>query len=179
MFSAHFRLIPTGNSWTCITSDQPHNGNDPGCWASMPPVPLKSKRRSLRVVIYARYSTEEQDVSSIDDQVEYCKMCLHEMDLDDAEITVLLDKETSGELRNRPGIDPIWVGVKEPRWDLLICEDGSRLFRNKTACLELIEEAVDNGMRVIFINDNVDTTEDGWHAARHITTSTVDAIDAR
>ena len=61
-----------------------------------------------------------------------------------------------------PGINHIWAGIEKPDWDLLVCEDASRLFRNDTACIELIETAVDNGMRVVCINDNVDTTEEGW-----------------
>ena len=117
----------------------------------MPPVPLKSNRRRIRIVIYARYSTEEQDASSIDDQISYCKKCLQEMGIEDADFTVLFDKEMSGELRNRPGIDQIWEGIKLPQWELLICEDASRLFRNDTASIELIEEAVDNGMRAVCI----------------------------
>src|SRR5438045_62422 len=34
------------------------------------------KGRRLRVLIYARYSTEEQHPSSIDDQVAYCQRAL-------------------------------------------------------------------------------------------------------
>jgi site-specific DNA recombinase len=129
-------------------------------------------RRRLRVAIYARYSTDEQDASSIDDQVALCEKCLEAMGILDAEITVFSDMEMSGELRNRPGIDKIWRGVEVATWDLLICEDSGRLFRNESACIELIEIAVDAGMRVVCINDDVDSDVPGWQdrlrdAARH------------
>jgi DNA invertase Pin-like site-specific DNA recombinase len=129
-------------------------------------------RRRLRVLIYARYSTQEQDASSIEDQIAYCKKTLEAMGITDAEITILDDPEKSGELRNRPGIDKVWEGIKAPLWDLLIVEDASRLFRNESALMELAEMAFDNGMRIVCINDDVDSDEEGWRdrlrdAAKH------------
>ncbi len=125
-------------------------------------VPMTPIRRRLRIVIYARYSTEEQHESSIADQIAYCRKCLAEIGITDAEIFEISDAETSGELRHRTGIDQIWEGVKKPEWDMLVCEDAGRLFRNASACIELIETAVDSGMRAICFNDDVDTAKEGW-----------------
>lgn len=128
--------------------------------------------RRLRVIIYARYSTEEQHPSSIDDQIAYCKEFLRANGITDAEIVVLSDAEMSGELVSRPGIDQVRERVCA-RWpDLLLCEDSSRLYRHETACGELIETAVDLNVRVIAINDHMDTADEDWddrlhEAARH------------
>jgi DNA invertase Pin-like site-specific DNA recombinase len=122
------------------------------------------KGRPLRVLIYARYSTDEQNPRSIDDQVDYCRRFLEALGLHDVEITVLYDKGMSGELVSRPGIDEVLAGA---RWDLILCEDASRLYRHETACGELIETAVDEGIRVIFINDFVDTAEPDWDDRLH------------
>jgi DNA invertase Pin-like site-specific DNA recombinase len=137
------------------------HGGSSDVWAATF-VPMKPSRRRLRIVIYARYSTEEQHESSIADQIKYCRKCLEELGVTDVEIIEISDAEMSGELRNRPGIDQIWSGVEKPEWDMLVCEDAGRLFRNASACIELIEIAVDSGMRAVCFNDDVDTTKEGW-----------------
>jgi DNA invertase Pin-like site-specific DNA recombinase len=133
---------------------------------------LPTRRRRLRVAIYARYSTDEQDASSIEDQFAYCRNHLSKLGLEDVDREYFSDAETSVELRNRPGNDQIWLGVEAHAWDLILFEDSGRLFRNVTACHELVEMAVDAEIRVVCINDNIDTDEDGWDdrlndAARH------------
>ena len=120
-----------------------------------------SRRKRLRIVIYARYSTAEQDKSSIADQVAFCKRRLAEMGID-GDIEEISDPETSGETLDRPGMNKLRQGLEEARWDLLIAEDSSRLFRSPTHCGELVETAVDEGIRVLCINDFVDTNNEDW-----------------
>lgn len=119
--------------------------------------------RAIRVVIYARFSTEEQDTSSIVDQVDYCKMQLVELGILNPEITILFDEAISGELKSRPGINQVREGIECKKWDVLICEDVSRLFRNAPAAVELVFNAHDQGLRIICINDGIDSLDDGWH----------------
>jgi predicted site-specific integrase-resolvase len=119
--------------------------------------------RAIRIVIYARFSTEEQDTSSIVDQIDYCKMQLAELGIHDPEFTIHSDEATSGELKSRPGINKVREGIESKKWDLLICEDISRLFRNAPAAVELVFNAHDQGLRVICINDAIDSLDDGWH----------------
>ena len=123
--------------------------------------------RKLRVLEYARYSTEEQHPSSIADQFSYCTQLLASASVEDADIEHLSDPETSGELVSRPGIDQVRQGIRRRQWDLLLVEDSSRLFRHETACGELIESAVDQDIRIIAINDDVDTAEEDWEDPLH------------
>jgi hypothetical protein len=123
---------------------------------------VAAQRRRRLVVIYARYSSDEQDASSIPDQFAYCRRYLQKHGFDDWEIVEISDEAVSGELRNRPGIDQIWQQINNPPWDLLIAEDCSRLFRNESAAVELVETGFDAGMRTILINDRVDTDVEGW-----------------
>lgn len=128
--------------------------------------------RSLRILLYARYSTEEQDASSIPDQYQFCRTFLQSQDITDADFTELSDAETSGELLSRPGIDRVRAGIAQRRWDLGIVEDSSRFFRDIAASLRLVGDAIDQGMRVLCLNDDVDTTEEDWQdrlteAAKH------------
>lgn len=141
------------------------------------PRPLRRRtagRKRLRICIYARYSTEEQDESSIADQFAYCERYLETIGIDLKAVIIdrFSDAEMSGETVSRPGVDQVREGVREHRWDILICEDVSRLFRNLSACCDVVETAFDNGIRFIAINDDVDTSKDDWEdrfydAAQH------------
>lgn len=123
--------------------------------------------RKLRVLEYARYSTEEQHPSSITDQFSFCDQFLASAGVKDAHIERISDPEISGELVSRPGIDQVKEGIRTRRWDLLLVEDSGRFFRHETACGEMIEKAVDQDIRVIAINDDVDTAEEGWEDPLH------------
>ena len=126
-------------------------------------VPLKVLfGRRLRVLIYARYSTEEQKRASIAAQFQLCRKYLREWGIEDADIEEISDMEMSGELVNRPGIDRVRVGIKKRSWDLILAEDSSRLFRNPPACCQLVGDAVDQGIRVLLPGDEIDTEEEGW-----------------
>lgn len=116
--------------------------------------------RRLRLLIYARYSTEDQNPRSIDAQVAYCERLLRALGITDYELVVIRDVEMSGELRHRPGIDEVWSGIAAGRWDLILVEDASRLYRHDSWAVDLVYLAVDNQTRVICINDSVDTAED-------------------
>jgi hypothetical protein len=125
------------------------------------------KGRKLRVLIYARYSTEEQNPRSIQDQVDFCKKVLAALELTDVEIEEISDEGISGEIASRPGIDQVREGVQDLQWDLILVEDSSRLYRNETACFELVESAVDQRIRVICFHDYVDTADEDWDGRLH------------
>jgi DNA invertase Pin-like site-specific DNA recombinase len=120
----------------------------------------QSATRLLRVLIYARYSTDDQNPHSIDAQIAYCKRFLRALGITDYELIVIQDVELSGELKQRPGIDQVWSGIEACRWDLILVEDASRLYRHDSWAVDLVYRAVDKQMRVICINDSVDTADD-------------------
>ena len=94
--------------------------------------------RLLRVLIYARYSTDDQNPHSIDAQIAYCKRFLRALGITDYDLAVLQDVELSGELKQRPGIDKVWSGIEACRWDLVLVEDASRLYRHDSWAVDLI-----------------------------------------
>ena len=116
--------------------------------------------RLLRILIYARYSTDDQNPHSIDAQIAYCKLLLRALGLTDYELVVIKDVELSGELKKRPGIDQVWIGIEARQWDLILVEDASRLYRHDSWAVDLVYRAVDKQTRVICINDSVDTADD-------------------
>jgi DNA invertase Pin-like site-specific DNA recombinase len=121
----------------------------------------------LVVVAYARYSTDEQNAHSIDQQVAFCKKFVEVAGVADYKLVDLSDEGVSGELVHRTGIDQVREGIRSGMWDLIVAEDSSRLFRNESACLDLVGAAVDRDMRVICINDYVDTAEEDWEDRLH------------
>jgi site-specific DNA recombinase len=128
--------------------------------------------RALLVLIYARFSTDEQRRRSIKAQVEFCIRFLTALGVIDVKIVTMSDEAMSGELVSRPGIDRVREGIASREWDLVLVEDSSRLFRDEVSCLQLVRLAVDKEIRTICINDLVDTTEADWEqrltdAARH------------
>ena len=95
-------------------------------WLRVPIVPPKGQR--LRALVYARYSTDEQNRRSVQDQIRYCKEFLKAARVARAEITVLSDEGLSGELASRPSINKVWEGVRAGDWHLIVSEDASRLY---------------------------------------------------
>lgn len=142
-------------------SKSPHRQRTSGTWVR---TPIKNPRgRAVRVLVYARYSTEDQNPRSIDAQIEYAKHFLEDLGVGDFELDTLFDEGVSGEQIWRAGINAVREGITAGRWDLIVCEDSSRLFRDPSSCDELVGNAIDKKIRVICINDFVDTAEeDEW-----------------
>jgi DNA invertase Pin-like site-specific DNA recombinase len=131
------------------------------------------KERPLRVLLHARFSTEEQRQTSIDDQVAACRTFLQEsLPKGTAPskfvIDVITEPETSGEIADRPGINQVWAGIEAKRWDVIIAEESSRLYRHHTKAGELFESAVDAGVRIICPSDVLDTADDDWPDRLHM-----------
>lgn len=154
--------------WTTLGAAESLSGDDKralsrrrlAAFRLLSPIERPQGRR-LRVLVYARYSSEEQNRRSIDDQYAYCIAFLETLGFD-VDVQFLCDEALSGELRERPGIDEVRRGIKERRWDLIVCEDSSREYRVVQYSLELVGSAVDADIRVICLDDDADTAEDDW-----------------
>ena len=115
-----------------------------------------------RILGYYRFSKDEQRTQSIEDQHIYCVDFLEEYDVDCSEMERLSDNGLSGVLRNRPAIDQARARVAKRSWGVIVCEDSSRLFRSVGPCMDFVGSCVDAGIRVICINDDVDTANEDW-----------------
>jgi len=129
--------------------------------------------RPLRVLIHARFSTDEQRQSSIDDQIASCRSFLDANlpkghDSSQVAVDIIREPEISGEIADRPGINQVWAGIDSKRWDLILAEESSRLYRHHTKAGELFESAVDAGVRVICPSDVIDTSDDDWTDRLHM-----------
>ena len=129
--------------------------------------------RPLRVLIQARFSTEEQRQASIEDQVVSCRSFLDSSlpkgyEPQQVSVEVITEPEVSGEIADRPGINQVWAGIEAKRWDVIIAEESSRLYRHHTKAGELFESAVDAGVRIICPSDVLDTLDDDWPDRLHM-----------
>ena len=129
--------------------------------------------RPLRVLIQARFSSEEQRQTSIDDQIASCQAFLVASlpkghDPSQVNVEFIREPEISGELASRPGINEVWAGIAAHRWDLIIAEESSRLYRHHTKAGELFESAVDADIRIICPSDYIDTLDDDWPDRLHM-----------
>ncbi len=123
--------------------------------------------RPLKVLIQARYSTEEQRQTSTEDQIANCRRFLadnlpRDIDPDRLAIEVIGEREISGERMSRPGINEVWAGIESKRWDLIIAEESSRLYRHMTFAGQLFNTAVDAGIRILCPTDYIDTADEDW-----------------
>jgi len=123
--------------------------------------------RPTKVLIQARYSTEEQRPTSTEDQIANCQRFLADslpdgVEPDQLVIEVIREPEVSGELMSRPGINEIWAGIESRRWDVIIAEESSRLYRHMTFAHQLFNTAVDAGIRILCPTDYIDTADEDW-----------------
>ena len=83
----------------------------------------------MRAVIYARYSTDLQSASSLDDQV---RLCREQIERDGHElVTVYKDRAMSGATLIRPGIQSLMQDAGHGAFDLIYAEALDRISRDQ------------------------------------------------
>jgi site-specific DNA recombinase len=87
---------------------------------------------SLRCAIYARYSSDRQSPTSIDDQLRKCREYAEQKGLEVLEPHVYTDEAVSGAGNDRPGLKRLETAVSSSPlpFEILLTDDSSRLFRN-------------------------------------------------
>lgn len=97
-------------------------------------------------VKYLRVSTTKQDIGR------------QEMQLD--KLGIKFDKEyidkMTGKTKERPQLNKMMVEVKEG--DIVYCESISRLGRNLKDLIDIIEQLVNKGVRVVIVKEGIDTS---------------------
>lgn len=115
----------------------------------------------LRVCVVARISgCVNQKELSLEDQVDHAKEVVSEKYTGAVEYKIIATKG-KGERSDRPELDEIEKLIRSRTLDLLVCEDLGRVVRGAEAII-LCGLAVDCGVRVLALNDYIDTVDDGW-----------------
>jgi site-specific DNA recombinase len=122
-------------------------------------------QENLRCAIYARYSSDLQRPSSIDDQVRNCRKCAAEKGWTIAEAYVRSDAALSGETVNlRDTLNSLVADVKRsPRpFDCLLIDDTSRFGRNLAEVLKLADIFGFYGVSLFFVTQQLDSRSPGF-----------------
>jgi DNA invertase Pin-like site-specific DNA recombinase len=123
--------------------------------------PLTPRRGvTLVVLIVCRISGMNQDLESLADQEARMRSIVAGLYDGPVEYHVIASR-ASGELLDRAELAEIEQLLEDRRFDLLITEDLGRIAR-RTRAFDLCELAVDCGVRVLAVNDSIDTGRDGW-----------------
>ena len=117
----------------------------------------------VRCAIYARYSSDMQRVSSIEDQIRRCRVYAGLQDrYEIVEQLVLSDKAQSGATtKGRDALEQVIEAAKQtPRpFDVLLVDDTSRLARNTEDSLRTVSILKFFGVAVISVSQGIDSRQ--------------------
>ena len=103
--------------------------------------------RRLRVVIYARYSSNNQRESSLADQVEFCQRHCAQQGWD--VVAVFDDPAQSGSsTAQRPGYQPMMLAAETGAFDVVVCEAVDRLSRRLSDVAALHDRLAFRGVMI-------------------------------
>jgi site-specific DNA recombinase len=114
---------------------------------------------TLRAVIYARFSTDNQKEASIDDQFRVCQRVV---DKEGFELVARFeDRGISGGTDQRPGYQALLTAARSRSFDVIVAEDTSRLWRSKSEYGARSAELEDLGIHLVTCTGD-DTRREGW-----------------
>jgi site-specific DNA recombinase len=117
----------------------------------------------MRVATYARYSTEMQRATSIDDQVRAAARYAAERDWALDETLVFSDAGISGSsIDGRPGLQALLAAAaRRPLpFDVLLVDDSSRIARDISDAIRVMQTLKFFGVRVIYISQHIDSADE-------------------
>lgn len=109
-------------------------------------------------VIYARYSSDLQKKTSIDDQVRNCRNYAKGLGLDIS--AIYEDKAISGTSTNRPAYQQMLADAEAGVFSVLITDDLSRLGRDLANNMTALNQLKFFGVRVVSIEERYDSLSD-------------------
>jgi DNA invertase Pin-like site-specific DNA recombinase len=114
---------------------------------------------SLRCGAYARYSTDKQRPTSIEDQFRNCRSYAAKEGWQFLEDYAFGDEAKKGERDDRAGLKQlIQCALSKPKpFDTILIDDTSRLSRRMVGSLSITEQLNSEGIRVIFVSQGIDT----------------------
>lgn len=110
----------------------------------------------MRAALYARFSTEKQSESSIDDQFRVCERLAarHGFEI----VGRYSDAALSGGTTQRPGYQSLLTAARSRDFDIIVAEDTSRLWRMLAEQAPRLAELLDLDIHVV--THDLDTRQD-------------------
>lgn len=114
---------------------------------------------TTKAALYARYSTDQQKESSIEDQFRDCERTAlsHEFVV----VARFEDRGISGGTADRPGYQTLLTLARAHAFDVIVAEDVSRLWRSRSEYGPRSAELEDLGINLVTCSGD-DTRRDGY-----------------
>jgi DNA invertase Pin-like site-specific DNA recombinase len=113
----------------------------------------------LKAAVYARFSSDLQRATSIDDQIRVCWAAASRLGCVVLESHVYHDEELSGSTGHRPGYQALLVAAKERRFDAILVESQDRLWRNQGEMHQALERLTFWKIQVFSVATGSDLTD--------------------
>ena len=120
---------------------------------------------TLRCAAYARYSSDLQSPTSIEDQIRKCREYAVAHGFQFLDDYVYIDQALSGVGADRPGLCNLMnAAVSQPRpFDVILVDDSSRLSRSTKDALAIFERLNFCGVRLIAVSQGIDSEDEQAH----------------
>lgn len=116
-----------------------------------------------RCAIYARYSSDKQSPTSIEDQVRKCREYAASHGWEVLQGQIYSDGAMSGtSSEDRPGLCALRMAISTHArpFDVLLVDDTSRLSRHQATAMQLFEQFNFQGVRVIAVGQGIDSSNE-------------------
>ncbi|MEW6325832.1 MAG: recombinase family protein, partial [Nitrospirota bacterium] len=114
----------------------------------------------MRCATYARFSSDQQRATSIDDQFRNCEQYAARNGLT---ITARYkDEAISGGIADRPGYQALLKTTEAKQVDVILCDEISRLWRDQAEQWRTVKRLEFWGIHIIGVNDGIDTRRSGY-----------------
>jgi len=117
----------------------------------------------MRTAAYARFSSDLQKETSLDDQIRVCREHADRHGWQWQETHVYVDAAISGaSLDGRAGVQALLAAAaSNPRpFDVLLVDDSSRVARDLADALRVLQRLKFEGVRVIYISQSIDSASE-------------------
>ena len=117
---------------------------------------------SVRAAVYARFSSDLQRATSIDDQVTAARTFADSQGWQILEPHIYADAALSGASLERPGLRALReAAARHPRpFDVVLVDDSSRVSRDLADAVRFLQELRFVGLRVVYISQNIDSANE-------------------
>src|SRR6266478_1188655 len=114
---------------------------------------------SLRCAVYARFSSDRQPPTSIEDQIRKCREYADRQGWAVLDEHVYADHAVSGTSAARTGLQGLLAAVEQKArtFDAILIDDTSRLTRKLADALNLYERLTFAGIRLVAVSQGVDS----------------------
>ena len=111
----------------------------------------------MRCAIYARYSSDMQKQTSIDDQIRECRQFISHKGWQVCEDHIHSDKAVSGAEVNRSGYTTLKEYAYDRQYECVVVDDLSRLGRDAGESIHIFQELTALGIGIASVSDGIDT----------------------